>query len=161
MRTAEALVQNARARQLSESLALRLAKGKEWATPGVEAALQRAVLGLDAGVESASPRIQAVVRRLADELAEGVESVTPRIHEGLQRAVPRAEKAATVPARSGRSSTWTAWLLAAALAVAASAGVAAWRYARTPRVEQVPPAGTSPRGAWNPEDDPDSSAARI
>jgi len=25
----------------------------------------------------------------------------------------------------------------------------------------VPPAGTSPRGAWNPEDDPDSSAARI
>jgi hypothetical protein len=36
--------------RLSENLMIHLAKGREWATPGVQAALQRAVAGLDTGI---------------------------------------------------------------------------------------------------------------
>ncbi|MGJ9402855.1 hypothetical protein [Arthrobacter sp. KK5.5] len=160
MRTVEPLVQNARTRQLSENLAVRLAKGREWATPGVEAALQRAVLGLDAGVESASPRIQAVVRRLADELAGGVESVTPRIHEGLHRVAPKAAPV-VLPAEPARSGSHRAWMIAAVAAILVSVGAAAWRYARTPDAKpRTPEEETAERG-WNPEDSPANSAARI
>ena len=56
MHTATPTAQADQIRHLSENLISQLTKGREWATPGVAAALQRAVAGLDAGVESASPR---------------------------------------------------------------------------------------------------------
>ena len=69
MRTATPKNQADQIRHLSENLISQLTEGREWATPGVEAALKRVVAGLDAGIESASPRIQTGLRRLADDLA--------------------------------------------------------------------------------------------
>ncbi|SDP61012.1 hypothetical protein SAMN04487914_12024 [Arthrobacter sp. ok909] len=66
MRTATPPVQADQVRHLSGNLMSPLTKGTEWATPGVEAALQRLIAGLDSGIESASPRIQTGLRRLAD-----------------------------------------------------------------------------------------------
>ncbi|MGP4033325.1 hypothetical protein [Pseudarthrobacter sp. 1C304] len=139
MRTATPTVQVDQFRQLSENLMSQLAKGREWATPEVEAALQKMVLGLDTGIESASPRIQAGLRRrLADELAGGVETLTPRVHEGLQRVAP---KGARVPAKakSRRTASGNAWLIAGAVAVAVTAGVAAWHFLRPGDDEPTPP----------------------
>ncbi|MET1035502.1 MAG: hypothetical protein ABWX68_09725 [Arthrobacter sp.] len=157
MRTQSSRSRAQQARHL-ENLMAQLAKGREWATPGVHAALERAVTGLDTGIESASPRIQAMVRRLAEELAGGVEAATPRIHQGLQRVVPKAAPLAVAPepARSGRK----AWVVAAALAVAASLGVAAWRIART-REAIAPDVVVQDASGGNPEDDPENAAARI
>jgi hypothetical protein len=157
MRTQAPRTQAEQAHHL-ENVLTQLARGREWATPGINAALQRAVAGLDTGIESASPRIQATVRRLAEELAGGVETATPRIHERLQRVAPKAAPAvvASEPAGSGRK----AWVVAAVLAVAASVGVAAWRMVRTPGdIAPGVEAQASPRG--NPEDDPESAGARI
>ena len=72
MRTVTRTAQTDQVRHLSENLVSQLTHGREWATPGVEAALKRVVAGLDAGIESASPRIQTRLRRLAEELAGGV-----------------------------------------------------------------------------------------
>ena len=127
MRTATPTVQAEQVRHLSENLKSQLTKGREWATPGVEAALQKAIAGLDTGIESASPRIQAGLRRLADELAVGVETLTPRVHEGLQRVAPKV-----APAKSKRTASGKAWLVAGAVAVAVTAGVAAWRFSGPP-----------------------------
>ena len=88
MRTATPTARADQVRHLSENLMSQLTKGTEWATPGVEAALQKLIAGLDSGVDSASPRIQTGLRRLADELAGEVETLTPRVHEGLKRIAP-------------------------------------------------------------------------
>lgn len=148
MRTAKPTIRDDQVRHLSENLRIRLAQGKEWATPGVEAALQRAVAGLDTGLESASPRIQAALRRIADELAVGVETLTPRVHEGLKRVAPKAVPVTPEPgpADTGRSSG-KAWLIAGVLA-AAVAGAVAWRSLHAPAEEPVAP-GTvqTPDGA--------------
>lgn len=135
-----------------ENLLTQLSRGREWATPGVNAALQRAVAGLDTGIESASPRIQKTVRRLAEELAGGVETVTPRIHQGLQRVSPKPAPQASGPARAGRK----AWAVAAVLAIATTFGVAAWRIAQT-RHEIAPGVEAQDTLDRNPEDDPQSA----
>jgi hypothetical protein len=155
MRTVEPTPQADQVRHLSENLMTQLAKGKEWATPGVEAALQRAVAGLDTGIESASPRIQAALRRIADELAGGVETLTPRVHEGLKRVVP---KGAPVVADSGPAEApWPAsrktWFIVGMLAVAVSA-VVAWRSFRTAAVEPASSSTVQSPNSGTPEADP-------
>ncbi len=130
MRTAKPKAQADQVRQLSENLISQLTQGREWATPGVEAALKRVVAGLDAGIESASPKIQAGLRRLADELAEEVETLTPRFQESLKRVAPKVVQPVAAPARgrSRRTVSGKAWLIAGVAAVAVTAGVAAWLY---------------------------------
>ncbi|MEE9095230.1 hypothetical protein [Pseudarthrobacter phenanthrenivorans] len=123
MRTAKAPAESEQVRRLSENLISQLAKGREWATPGVQAALQRAVAGLDTGIETASPRLQALLRRLADELAGGVETLTPRVHEQLMRVGPRAAAPAPIQTRKSPSRIW--WLITGI--AAAGAGAAVWR----------------------------------
>ena len=137
MRTATPTVQADQIRHLSESLMSQLTKGREWATPEVEAALQKMVAGLDTGIESASPRIQAGLRRLADELAGGVETLTPRVHERLQRVAPQGARA-RAGAKSRRTASGKAWMIAGAVAVAVTAGVAAWHFLRPADEEPTP-----------------------
>jgi hypothetical protein len=60
MRRAESTTESEQVHHLLENLMNRLAKGRKWATPGVHAALQRAVAGLDTGIETESPRLQTV-----------------------------------------------------------------------------------------------------
>lgn len=74
-----------------------LAKGREWATPGVQVALQTAVAGLGTGIETASPRLQAVLRRLADDLGGGVNTLTPRVQERLKGVGPKAAAEPATP----------------------------------------------------------------
>jgi hypothetical protein len=159
MRTATPTVQADQVRHLSENLMSQLTKGREWATPGVEAALQKAVAGLDSGIESASPRIQAGVRRLADELAGGVETLAPRVHEGLMRVAP---KVAPAPARakSGRTASGKAWLIAGALAVAVTAGLAAWNFFRAADEESKPSVNARSTSGANPGADAGPAEAR-
>ena len=140
MRTAAPTIQADQVRHLSENLMSQLTKGREWATPEVEAALQKMVAGLDTGIESASPRIQAGLRRLADELAGGVEILTPRVHEGLQRVAPKRARA-RAGAKSRRTASGKAWMIAGAVAVAVTAGVAAWHFLR-PADEEPRPTAT-------------------
>ena len=123
MRTAKAPTESEQAHRLSENLMTQLAKGKEWATPGVQAALQRAVAGLDTGIETASPRLQTLLRRLADELAGSVETITPRVHEQLMRVGPKA--AAPAPIQTKRSPSRIGWLITGIAAL--TAGAAVWR----------------------------------
>ncbi|MET1021793.1 MAG: hypothetical protein ABWX69_06290 [Arthrobacter sp.] len=154
MRTATRPPQADQARHLSEQFITQLTKGREWATPGVEAALRRLVAGLDAGIESASPRTQANLRRLADELAGGVETLAPRVHEGLKRVAPKVVTV-TPPAKTKRTASGKVWWIGAALAIAVSAGVAAW-FSFRPGGKEPLPAGRRPGGA-----DPDSGAPRT
>jgi hypothetical protein len=154
MRTATPKNQADQFRHLSENLISQLTEGREWATPGVEAALKRVVTGLDAGIESASPRIQTGLRRLADELAGEVETLAPRVQEGLKRVAPSV---VTAPARakSRRTASGKAWVIAGVAAVAVTAGVAAWLYVRRADNEPVPSVDTQrTRGV-----DPDLRAA--
>jgi hypothetical protein len=95
MHTSENRARAAEARHLQENLRTHLARGREWATPGIETALHRALTGIDSGIEAASPRVQASLRRLADELAGGVEAVTLRLHD---RIVPINSKATALAA---------------------------------------------------------------
>ena len=106
-------------------VASRAARGKEWATPGVIAGLQRAVSGLDTGREAASPRVQARLRRIAGDLAVGVERV-PRLQKGLGRVAPKAPRAArrigvrpVEPASQGHHRKWLLLGVVAALAAGA------------------------------------------
>jgi hypothetical protein len=162
MRTATPTAQADQARQLSENLMSRLTKGREWATPGVEAALQRVVAGLDTGIESASPRIQTGLRLLADELAVGVETLAPRVHEGLMRAAPKIVPAVTAPgtAKSRRTASGKSWLIAGVVAVAVTAGVAAWAAFRRPENEPVP-VDVPPTGGADPGADAAPAGART
>lgn len=155
MRTLERKAEADQIRHLSENLMTQLAKGREWATPGVEAALQRAVAGLDSGIETASPRIQAVLRRLADELAGGVETLTPRVHEGLMRVAPKGTAPVTHPgpADTGQG-TGKTLLIVAMLAAAIFGGVAAWRSFNKANTESAQTNHLDSYGSVNPDTDP-------
>ncbi|MBT2598116.1 hypothetical protein [Arthrobacter sp. ISL-72] len=161
MRAAKTTAQTDQARHLSENLRTQLIKGREWATPGVEAALQRTVAGLDTGIESASPRIQAALRRIADELAGGVETLTPRVQERLKGVAPKAAPVITGPgpAATGRTASRKVWLIAGMLAVAVS-GAAAWRSFRTPDKEPVSPATAPAPNDGDPDAGPAAAAAQ-
>lgn len=134
MRTENSRTETEQVHHLSENLRAQLAKGREWATPGVQAALQRAVAGLDTGIETASPRLQALLRRLADEVAGGVETFTPRVQEQLKRVGPRAAAPAPIQAKRSPSRTW--WLVAGMAAL--GAGAAAWRSMQASKPEPSP-----------------------
>lgn len=155
MRTVEPAPQTDQVRHLSENFMAQLAKGKEWATPGVEAALQRAVAGLDTGIEAASPRIQTALRRIADELAGGVETLTPRVHDSLKRVTPKDPAAhADAGAASAPSPAFhKAWFLVGMLAVAVSVAVA-WRSFRAAAAEPGPAPAVQDANGGKPEADP-------
>lgn len=124
------------ARHLQEILVARLAKGREWATPGVESALRRALGRIDAGIDVASPQLQATLRAMADELAGGVETLTPRLHERLARILPEAE--APVPDKATRGSLAVKpWLVVAAAVTALLAGISLWSVLRTGQTSEV------------------------
>ncbi|MFF1254776.1 hypothetical protein ACFVYC_20085 [Pseudarthrobacter sp. NPDC058329] len=142
---------------LAENLMVHLAKNREWATPGVQAALQRAVAGLDTGIETASPRLQAVVRRLAEELAGGVETMTPRVQERLKRVGPEAT-VAPAPVKSAWPAPRIAALIAAVLAIG---GFAVWRSLRTAHEEPVSSALEQERRGEDLNADPDLNAGLI
>ncbi|HEU4668937.1 MAG TPA: hypothetical protein VFS79_14895 [Arthrobacter sp.] len=159
MRTAKALTETEPVHRLSENLMTQLAKGREWATPGVQAALQRAVAGLDTGIETASPRLQALLRRLADEVAGGVETVTPRLQEQLNRVGPRAAAPAPVQTRKFPSRIW--WLLIGIAAV--GAGAAVWRSMQASKPEPSPWVNTEELKAnrTDPNVDADLASGRM
>lgn len=124
------------ARHLQEILVARLAKGREWATPGVESALRRALGRIDAGIDVASPHLQATLRAMADELAGGVETLTPRLHEHIARIIPEAE--APVPAKAIRGSVaMKPWLVVAAGVAALLAGISLWSVLRTGQTSEL------------------------
>lgn len=160
MHTSHNTIPTARVRQLQENLRTHLAKGREWATPGIEAALHRALTGMDSGLEAASPRIQASLRTIADELAGGVETVTPRLHDRITRITQASSPApdlAAELARSGRPSR-KPWLIAGILAAAALCGATLWRALRPagePPVEPPPeqtPEDQAPETGAVPDD---------
>ncbi|MBT2566953.1 hypothetical protein J7I84_10690 [Arthrobacter sp. ISL-85] len=161
MRTAEPTMETAQVHRFSENLRTQLAKGKEWATPGVQAALQRAVAGLDTGIETASPRLQAVVRQLADELAGGVQTLTPRVHERLRHAGPKAAAVqAAVPTAAARRASRKWWWIGALIAIVA-AGVLVWRSLQASQDEPAPSLTVEETGRTNPDADPDLTAGRM
>jgi hypothetical protein len=161
MRTAERITETDQVHRLSENLINHLAKGREWATPGVQAALQRAVAGLDTGIETASPRLQAVLRRLADELAGGVETMTPRFQERLRRVGPKpAEVVEPVPVAAGRLASRKWWWIGGLLAMAA-AGAGVWRSLQTSEEEPAPSLTVQETGRADPDADPDLTAGRM
>lgn len=159
MRTANPTVQADQVRHLSENLLSQLTKGREWATPGVEAALQKAIAGLDDGIESASPRIQAGLRRLADELAGGVETLAPRVHEGLMRVAPKVAPV-SARAKSRRTASGKAWFIAGAVAVAVTVGLAARNFFRHAEEGPRPPVNVRPTSGANPDADAGPAGAR-
>lgn len=129
MHLPEKVDRTVQARHFQENLIARLAKGREWATPGVEAALRRALERIDAGIDAASPRLQASLRALADELAGGVETVTPRLHERIARFIPEAELPVAEEPRHSKL-LGKPWLVAGAGLAALSAGFSLWRVLR-------------------------------
>lgn len=153
MRVSEKTDRAAQARHLEENLVARLAKGREWATPGVESALRRALGQVDAGIDVASPRLQATLRAIADELAGGVEAVTPRVHEHIARILPEVEAAA---GKAHRRWTGKPWLIVGAAIAAVLAGLSVWRVLHT--AEPVPERGEAKapetRPAATPPDSP-------
>lgn len=160
MRTAESLTETEQLHRLSENLMTHLAKGREWATPGAQAALQRAVAGLDAGIETASPRLQMVLRCLADDMAGGVETLTPRVQERLRRVGPKAAAEVAEPgeARGSALMKWGSWI--GALVVLAGTGVLIWR-SLWPS-EEEPSSVTMPKtGGTDIDVDPDLAAGRM
>ena len=163
MRTATPTAQADQVRHLSESLITQLTKGKEWATPEVEAALQKVVAGLDAGIESASPRIQAGLRRLADELAGGVETLAPRAHKGRKRGVRKFVPAgrAARTAKPRRTASGKAWLIAGAVAIAVTVGVAVWFSMHPADEKPVPSVNVQRPGGANPDADTAPREART
>jgi hypothetical protein len=156
MRTAEPLTETEHAHRLSENLINQLAKGREWATPGVQVALQRAVAGLDTGIETASPRLQALLRRLADELAGGVETYTPRVQERLRRVGP---KAAPVAVRTPRPAGRMLWWIGALAALAA--GAAVWRSMQASKKEPAPYDSAQETTRTDPNVDADLASGRM
>jgi hypothetical protein len=162
MRTAERMTETEQIHRLSENLMTHWAKGREWATPGVQVALQKAVAGLDTGIETASPRLQAVLRRLADEVAGGVETLTPRVQERLKRMGPKAaaEVVEPVPIDAGRPASRKWWWVGGLVAmVAAGAGV--WRSLQASKEEPVPSLSVQETGGVGLEADPDLTSGRM
>ncbi|MDQ0865269.1 hypothetical protein [Arthrobacter globiformis] len=144
MRTSDQIDRAAQARHLQEALLTRLAKGREWATPGIEAALRRALTGIDTGLEAASPRLQDSLRTIADELAGRVETATPRLHERIAKLIPVTETPAQAqPPQKTTRMLW--WFILTALA-AVGGGVATWRVMRSvpePEIAPAPEAATA------------------
>lgn len=157
MRTVETMTETEQVHHLSESLLRQLARGREWATPGVQVALQRAVAGLDTGIETASPRLQASLRRLADELAGGVETLTPRVQAQLKRVGPKAASPARV--RSTRSASRIVWWILGLLALAAT-GAAVWRSVAS-QPEPAPSVSEQGTGRTEPSADADLASGRM
>ncbi|MBT2547241.1 hypothetical protein [Arthrobacter sp. ISL-65] len=124
--------------QAHQALLTRLAKGREWATPGIEAALRRALSRIDTGVEAASPRLQASLRAIADELAGGVEAATPRLHERIAKLTPGMETPEQ-ETRSGKITRKLWWFIAGGT-VGIAGGLALWRAARPVPEPEVAPA---------------------
>ena len=95
------------ARDLEQSVTMRVENAKDWATPRVEAAVDWAVPRLQHGLDTASPKIQEGLKSAAHNLADGVATVTPRIQDGLAQLAPRIND--VVENASPRSSTrrWT------------------------------------------------------
>ncbi|WP_314192426.1 hypothetical protein [uncultured Arthrobacter sp.] len=144
MRTSDQIDRAAQARHLQEALLSRVAKGREWATPGVEAALRRALTGIDSGLEAASPRLQASLRTIANELAGRVETATPRLHERIAKLLPVGETPAqAVPAKKTTNVLWG--LLPAAVAAVAGA-MTMWRVMRSVPEPDIGPAPEAPAG---------------
>jgi hypothetical protein len=162
MRRAEPMTETEQVHHLSENLKTHLAKGREWATPGVQAALQRAVAGLDTGIETASPRLQAVLRRLADEVAGSVETLTPRVQERLKHLGPKVTAAATepVPVGIGQSASRKWWWIGGLLLLVA-AGVGIWRSVQASGEEPSPSLTVQETGGADPDADPDLTAGRM
>ncbi|WP_395405663.1 hypothetical protein ACHMXB_22315 (plasmid) [Arthrobacter sp. UC242_113] len=142
MRTSDQIDRPAQARHLQEALLTRVAKGREWATPGVEAALRRALTGIDAGLETASPRLQASLRTIADELAGRIETATPRLHDRIARLLPLdGTTAQAIPPKTPTRMLW--WFIPATLAAAAG-GVALWRVMRSGPEPEIGAAPAAP-----------------
>jgi hypothetical protein len=161
MRTAKTTTETEQVHRLSENLLTHLAKGREWATPGVQGALQRAVAGLDTGIESASPRLKAVVYRLADELAGGVETLSPRVQESLKRVAPKAAGFTDpVPVKAGRWVSRKWWWIAGLLAMVA-AGIGIWRSLRAADEEPTTLSPAQDPGGADLEGDADLTAGRM
>jgi hypothetical protein len=162
MRTAEHMTEPEQVHRFSENLMTHWAKGREWATPGVQAALLRAVAGLDTGIETASPRLQAVLRHLAEELAGGVETLTPRVQERLKRVGPKtaAEIMDPLPVKAGLPASWKWWWIGGLVALVA-AGVGVWRSLQASKEEPVPSLNVQETGGADPEADPDLTSGRI
>jgi hypothetical protein len=144
VRTSDQIDRAAQARHLQEALLTRVAKGREWATPGIEAALRRALTGIDTGLEAASPRLQASLQTIADELAGRVETATPWLHERIAKLLPVAD----TPAQSAppQKPTKTLRWFIPAMVAAAACGVAVWRVRRSvpePEVAPAPEAATA------------------
>jgi len=158
MRTAEPMTETERIHRLSENLLTQLSRGREWATPGVQAALQRAVAGLDTGIETASPRLQALLRRLADELAAEVETLTPRVQEQLKRVRPKATAQAPVQTRRPAPKVWL-WILGLA---ALAAGAVVWRSTQASKQKPKPtPTSEQEAGGKDPNVDADLTSGRM
>jgi hypothetical protein len=137
-----------------------LAKGKEWATPGLQIALQRAVAGLDTGIETASPRLQTVVRHLADELAGGVQTLTPRVQERLRHVGLKAAAEAVEPVEAARP-TFRKWWWIGALVAMVAAGMLAWRSLQASHEEPAPSLTVQDADRTEPDADPDLAAGRM
>lgn len=146
---------------LSESLMHQLARGREWATPGVQAALQRAVASLDTGIETASPRLQSLLRRLADELAGGVQTLTPRVQKQMKRGGKKTPARPTRPVavHSGLPGSRVWWWIAGIVALAA--GAAAWRSTQTSKQETAPTLSKQETGDTDRYGDADLTAGRM
>lgn len=160
MRTATT-TERERVHHLPENLMGQLAKGTEWATPGVQAALQRAVDGLDAGIETASPRLQALLRRLAGELSGGVATLTPRVQKRLKGVGPKAPARSRrpVPARAARPGA-TKWLWVLGF-VALVAGAAVWRSMQAAKHSPAPARSDQDAGPTDRNVDADLTAGRM
>lgn len=158
MRTAERLTETEQVHRLSENLMSQLAKGREWATPGVQAAVQKAVAGLDTGIESASPRLQALLRRLADELAGGVETLTPQVQERIRKMGSKAAAEAAVPTPPVRQASRTVWWIGGLLLVLA-AGAGVWRSLKAGEPKRS--LTVEDNATVNPEAEADLTAGRI
>ena len=158
--TTQPLIETDRLHHLAENLVTQLARGREWATPGVQVALQRAVAGLDTGIETASPRLQTLIRHLADELATGVQTVTPRVQERLRGGGPTAVPEAAMQAQAAQQGH-RVWWWAGVLAAVTATGVLAWRL-RKASEEEPPPSLTVPdSGQTDPDSDPGLAAGRM
>ncbi|MET4147192.1 hypothetical protein [Arthrobacter sp. UYCo732] len=160
MRTAEPMTETEQVHRPSENVMAHLAKGREWATPGVQAALQRAVAGLDTGIETASPRLQTVLRHLADDLAGGVDTLTPRVQERLRRVGPKAAAEVVEPVEAGRTGSMKWWWIGALLAMAGT-GVVVWRSLQAVGEEPVPWLAVQETGGTDFDADPDLAAGRM
>jgi hypothetical protein len=161
MHTGKRMTEAEQVHRLSENLMSQLARGREWATPGVQAALQKAVAGLDSGIETASPRLQALLRRLAEELAGGVETLTPQVQERLRRVGPKAYARVTkpVPVQDQRPASRLRWWTAG-VALAAT-GAAVWRSMQASKEEPAASLSAQEPGRTDPDADPDLAAGRI